>query len=380
MDEAYWDIIAGTLGVLGYMLGGMAGIRKASCQVLALSRNIILKLQKGEIEALLISFLYLLIFVLPMPVSYCLVSGYYKSLDESWLICGIMIVATLYTGVQFTNEWWGQIADFEKNNINNKIQLLGDDYIVSLFEKLCKEVNREDLGIWVSEEEEIEASVITTKIVKKSSGLKKVRKVKGVVISPKCMELPEDELCALLEHEIMHVVNKDDGTLELFREIIRNALMILGLIVICCFMGVAVKIPVIGILLVILVGAFLLVYVILMIIFVCIGERYIWEQMKEIRADRMACEINGVTKAGMLNLLKRLQKENKISLSWIDRIHMKYYRVEPHPCIERRIYLIENYRKWSIEDYFIHTIQAMKWFFTGKGWTGEIYKTEKRVD
>lgn len=255
--------------------------------------------------------------------------------------------ATFYTGVQFTNEWWGQIADFEKNNINNKIQLLGDDYIVSLFEKLCKEVNREDLGIWVSEGEEIEASVITTKIVKKSSGLKKVRKVKGVVISPKCMELPEDELCALLGHEIMHIVNKDDGTLELFRQIIRNVLMILGLIAICCVMGVAVKIPVIGILLVFLVGAFLLVYVILMIFFVCIGERYIWEQMKEIRADR---------------------------------IHMKYYRVEPHPCIERRIYLIENYRKWSIEDYFIHTIQVMKWFFTGKGWTGETYKAEKRVD
>ena len=378
--------LMGILGAIGYLVGAMAGIKR-SIQHVVVSVAWLTSYFHGKdnkelisdnMKTVMISVMQLIVFVVPIPIAYIFVQNLYTE-TEDFGLCLCLILATFGMGINHTKEWWEQIMSVENSElVQGKkatckgIMPAGEDYSTELFDKLCENVGLNGVSLWEIDEKRIGARAVVKKMPLKRGMIRKTMKVTMIQITTGALLLPREELSALLAHELMHIVNGDNGGMEIFRQIIASGIAILGVQVICLIFELVAKIPVVGELLSFGVIIFSLIYMLVVLFLVTIGDRYVWEQIKEIRADRMACEVEGVTREGMVRLLRRLQKEPKTKMDWIDKIHFNYYVVEEHPCLEHRIFLIENYKKWSVLDYYKHVFQVFKWVFTGKGWRGEI--------
>jgi Zn-dependent protease with chaperone function len=107
------------------------------------------------------------------------------------------------------------------------------------------------------------------------------------------------------------------------------------------------------------------------LIYLLYAKNGYWYQIREIRADRQACELLPEVRIGLIKLLNRMQNENVESDEpWYKKLPERYSRWHTHPSLDYRIHLLQNYRKWSYREYIRHFFQTLKWAFTGKGWSG----------
>ncbi|MEB4782132.1 M56 family metallopeptidase [Paenibacillus jamilae] len=188
-----------------------------------------------------------------------------------------------------------------------------------------------------------------------------------------CNKFNPDEVTALMAHELMHIKNKDGGVTSLFRPIS----FIITLLVSYMLFGylgifVVVDIPFVGALIAII-YVLLTIPVILLMIYLMTDMHGFWEQLSEIKADRYSCEIEGVTRDGLISLLtklKRLDDKDLATYKWYEKIVLRYKVRPTHPNLEYRIRLIEHYKRWSVKDYFLLILSTIKWAVTGKGWNG----------
>jgi len=127
---------------------------------------------------------------------------------------------------------------------------------------------------------------------------------------------------------------------------------------------------------------FLIIVMLLMIINLILGnvmcdKRY-WKQIAELKADRLGVSLCDGNKEAFknfwdkTNLIKKeentidnLNKSNKIY-----QYYKRYVENEDHPCIERRLYLINTRKQWEWWEYFEHAIIIRLWRITKKGWNG----------
>ena len=188
-----------------------------------------------------------------------------------------------------------------------------------------------------------------------------------IIITKGVLKLPIEEIMAVLGHEIKHFkvdrikYNKDkkiklDLSLYLIYFII---------IVASAYFSVVSK-------------YFLLVTLIIFIIYVpffiffhiVMTERYLY-QMSELKCDRLACQLPGVTKEGMIKLLTRLEKTQKNYIKkypWYLEIIRRYFLFEDHPNIKYRIKRIKKYCNWNILEFIKVPLHMCFRLITGKGW------------
>jgi Zn-dependent protease with chaperone function len=96
-----------------------------------------------------------------------------------------------------------------------------------------------------------------------------------------------------------------------------------------------------------------------------------WEQIAEIRADRLAINVCKYDKMKFVEFWKEYSKKhNKEETNIIDQFYRRYIKVEGHPSMDRRMELIEKRQSWNWWEYFEHALIILKWRITNKGWNG----------
>ena len=96
-----------------------------------------------------------------------------------------------------------------------------------------------------------------------------------------------------------------------------------------------------------------------------------WEQIAELRADRLAINVCKSNKMIFVEFWKEYWKnQKKEKTNVIDQFYRRYIKVEGHPCMERRMELIEKREKWSWWEYLEHVLVIIRWYVTNRGWNG----------
>lgn len=96
-----------------------------------------------------------------------------------------------------------------------------------------------------------------------------------------------------------------------------------------------------------------------------------WEQIAELRADRLAINVCKCNKKAFVAFWKQYSKnENKKNNNVISQFYRRYIKIEGHPSMKRRMELIEKRDKWNWWEYFEHALIILKWRMTNKGWNG----------
>jgi len=252
---------------------------------------------------------------------------------------------------------------FHKSFINlPKQNNLSTSEINCLINNLCEDAGLRNVKIIIEDDEVINGGAYSPVFGKKELYL-----TKG------CLNLPSEEIAAIVGHEIIHLKNNDGSQLDWIKRFVWFLTTISTLFFMLLTLVIISKIPYMGIILSLILIPFIFIYFIAFLFYSNIDSRRFWSQIQELRADRLACELNGVTKQGVYNLLTRLDREYETNfehLSWYKRIYYRYFPVLDHPCLSHRIELIRNYRKWSLFDYYLHSVIMVKWFILGKGWNG----------
>lgn len=311
----------------------------------------------------------------------------YNFYDTNIIKNGIVVyyIAYFCFGVLITKRSWKHLDNVECS-LNNEIQSIFNlitkksfNYYKDIDTELGKVKSEEDL-INYMKQFCIDAGVdnIPVKLYDEmdiNGGMEynvKTRKPTAIALTKGCLRLNIRMIAAIMGHEIAHLKNKDyrKESLLIFKLYLTGTLIFV--LYLECMDILTYLMPTIGNIISIITFPFILVYFVGMLFYYNVnGKRYLY-QIQEIRADRVGCEMKGVTKDGMLELLYSLKESNCwfYKLKWYKRIYIRYFELVEHPCIDYRIKLIKNYRKWSMIDYFKHALQVIKWFFTGKGWIG----------
>lgn len=190
---------------------------------------------------------------------------------------------------------------------------------------------------------------------------------KEIILTEGALTLPIEEIKAMLGHEILHF--QVDGQISLRKRKILffiSLYFLLGTILFLIFLFRHAN-PLIKLILI-----FLLLFFFFFFIFYSgvMPERYLY-QFSELKCDRLACNLNGVSREGMIALLKRGKSAKKPKERWYLKMVRRYFLFDDHPNISFRIKLIENYRKWSILDYVLLPIHLVKQLMIGKGWNDD---------
>lgn len=188
-----------------------------------------------------------------------------------------------------------------------------------------------------------------------------------IVITKGLLSLPLDEIKAALGHEIMHF--EVDG-LDSDKKKKKRLFVTLYLIYLAFFI-VSMIASMISKYLLLLIVIFLAGYIFVFIFcHVVIAERYLY-QMSELKCDRLACQLPGVTKEGMIKLLTRLEKAQNHNIKkypWYLEIIRRYFLFEDHPNIKYRIKRIKKYCNWNILEFIKVPLHMCFRLITGKGW------------
>lgn len=169
----------------------------------------------------------------------------------------------------------------------------------------------------------------------------------SIFLSRICEDTDFEIVKALIGHELRYIKNRDNNivtSLKLFLTIMSVFSFFIPLFYL--LVDKISKIYIIGPIINIIFALFLLIFVIVFIIFTLINHRY-GPQIQELRADRQACKIEGVSKEKMLELFKtfelELEKKSKEKEpKWYKEIYERYFKEKEHPCLSRRIELISN--------------------------------------
>ncbi|MFC6547681.1 M48 family metalloprotease [Cohnella cellulosilytica] len=193
-----------------------------------------------------------------------------------------------------------------------------------------------------------------------------------VLTTEACEEFSDEELKALVAHELMHIKCKDynfKGTLfsmSVIFTFFSGMLLYVHIIDLIKTYFVYVALVLVLVLPVVMAGFFAV------FIYLLYDKHGYWYQIREMRADRLACELIPEIRLGLLKLLKRMQdKDMDSNTPWYKKLPERYSRWHTHPSLNYRIHLLQNYRKWSYKEYIKHFIQTLKWAISGKGWSGD---------
>lgn len=186
-----------------------------------------------------------------------------------------------------------------------------------------------------------------------------------IIITKGILKLPIEEIKAALAHEIIHfkINEKNSDKVYKIKFFIRLYLIYFFLLII---VGITKKIfPVISIL---CLSIFFIFNFLFIFYHLLIPERYLYH-LQELKCDRLACKLPGVTTGGMISLLSRLQKLQKPKkYIWYQEIIYRYFLFEAHPNIEFRIKSIKKYHNWSILEFIKYPNYMLIRIISGKGW------------
>lgn len=190
---------------------------------------------------------------------------------------------------------------------------------------------------------------------------------KEIILTEGALSLPIEEVKAMLGHELIHF--EVDGKMSLHK---RKILFFISLYVILAFLLLIIFFFRHANSLVKLILIFLFLFFLCYFIFYSgvMPERYLY-QFSELKCDRLACTLNGVSREGMISLLKRGKVSKRKKEKWYLKMARRYFLFDDHPNISFRIKLIENYRKWSILDYILLPTHLIKQLILGKGWNDD---------
>ncbi|MFA5575693.1 MAG: M48 family metalloprotease [Tissierellaceae bacterium] len=361
-------MLAGIMGAICYITGSIVAIMHSIVELKKMFKKIKVfkRIKDRQFQELILdnntddligAVVIFLMFIMPIFVSYVLMYEFYNKAGFNWILF-IYYICLFALGIRWTKIWWHYISE-DKNEYNYSQVPYGE--FRSIVEEMCINAGIYNLEFYFLEVNKIGALAF--------QGSKKRRR--GILFYQPCETLPSDELAALVAYEIAHFKNGDFNKIEKFRRLIGLVLVLVGFYVSMLLLYFLSNIYILDNLIVIIISPIVLVYGIAMVIFFSIDDRRLWKQIQEIRADRIACTYEGVTHEAMINLLTRLKKQGNEKMPWYKALYSKYFKVKEHPCLDRRIYLIKNYKKWLIFDYYVHAWQMFKWFVTGKGWIGE---------
>lgn len=189
-----------------------------------------------------------------------------------------------------------------------------------------------------------------------------------------CGKLTPKELNALIAHELMHIRHWDRGSVQFLRSLLTIQCIVFGMVGFAYLIDVVNNFaPILGFILLFVFLIMLIPYFIIFAYFLFNKHGY-WKQVSEIKADRRACQIEGVTLEGLIALLRRLhalEEKDFREKKWFEKLSYRYNNWHTHPSVEYRIHLIENYRRWSMMDYVFLFMKTIRWAVTGKGWNGQ---------
>ncbi len=365
------DILAGVIGSICYTCGSLVGIVNAITQFITIfkklnitkrikNRSYMELLKDDNMEKTIAALTMLLLFVFPIYVAFLIVNAVYKYTNGNFVICFINSICLFGVGVRWTKTWWEHI----KTEVEQKkpiITFMPDGRFRDIAEKICISANIGYIDLYFIDIIGINAFTFKDKKNKR----------KRIIFTKSCETLSDNEIAALVGHEIAHLKNGDFDIIEKLRRSLGFIIVLAGFAISIIILSLLSQVYIAGIILTIVIVPVIIIYEVAMLIFFSIDDRRLWKQIQEIRADRVACTFEGVTQIDMISLLKKIKEQNNEKIAWYNKIYIKYFKVMEHPCLERRIYLIEKYKKWSILDYYLHAGQMFKWFITCKGWIGE---------
>ncbi len=96
-----------------------------------------------------------------------------------------------------------------------------------------------------------------------------------------------------------------------------------------------------------------------------------WEQIAELRADRLAINVCQYNINSFIEFWRNNSKNKRNEkTNIIDQYYRRYIKIEGHPTMERRLKLMEKRKKWKWWEYFEHALIIIKWRITNRGWNG----------
>ncbi len=189
-----------------------------------------------------------------------------------------------------------------------------------------------------------------------------------IVITKGCFTLSIEEMKAMIAHEIIHLTMNEKMPLAKRKK----RIFILLYLIFFSFIPLAVCIkhfaPTYKILFLLLLFLFLFYF---LFFHVVMPERYLY-QLEELKCDRLACTLEGVTQEAMLSLLKKLKTLVFLPQEpYYLKIIRRYLLLEDHPNMRFRIQQIQHYHAWSIRDYLKLPLHLIKQLCLGKGWNDD---------
>lgn len=361
----YLDIFLGLLAGLSMLAGSSA----AFMYTLEIINYQIKKEQyKSLIEMLPIAS----IFIIQIIFGYSLYSHNYINCREGVFQYTTLIIMLFLVGIKITRLLWLLLKAVDYETRELEMPKAMDTLLHTLSSDAKAKKIIEDTTDFLCNRNGIKKPELM--VCSELPGIAFVDPRKGnMYVHEECSHMESDVLTALVGHELIHWKCKDDTLRIIF---VDSAIQIAFIVLFAFFVKLTEImfdiLPLLGAILGLLIIPLMLILLFILIVPSSMETVRYWWQVKELRADRLACELNGVSESGMVKLLRLLRSYNPVGVNkrWHDKIHTRYFKKAPHPSINRRIFLIENYRKWSISDYFIHGFIMSKWFFTGKGWNG----------
>ncbi len=190
-----------------------------------------------------------------------------------------------------------------------------------------------------------------------------------------CMKMSWEKLSAVLGHELVHIMRKNNTNMDKLRRTLGGT-VIFFIPVVSMYIAYTLELytsNILGTLLMLTSALISLVSFLYMVIYFSFDSRRFWLQIDEIYCDRKACDLPDVKPEYMADALREISSdmENYPKQKWYDRLYISYYMILEHPCIKYRIKLMDNYRKWSMFEYIRHFNVMFLWLITGRGWIGE---------
>lgn len=260
----------------------------------------------------------------------------------------------------------------QKIEIQDEFQL---KLLEDIFYEMCEKIGVENIEVVLGRNEIENAAAY----VEKNKVPKIVLEEKLLLILEKISNYDFDTYSSYVKfffaHELVHVKYKDPMK-------IKNRARLSALVWLVIIYGTLLGMP---LLLGKLMNNFImtLLYLIIMIVIVLFiditSDKRYWEQVAELRADKLGLKFSGLPKAMYVNLweneLGKLDEERKTS-DTIDSKNILFRYVKrnigefSHPSWKCRIENIMRKTNWGIKDYIIHAIRIRRWKIQRKGWNG----------
>lgn len=173
----------------------------------------------------------------------------------------------------------------------------------------------------------------------------------------------KDILLITIAHELGHIYYKDFSKVRkrlkiaLSIQLLLNILLLLGVMI-------SIRVPLIAIII-------LLFFLIESALGKIMCDVRYWEQIAELRADRLAIQVCKGNKIAFIDFWKQYSKNGlNENTNIISQFYRRYVKIEGHPSMKRRMELLEKRDRWYWWEYFEHALIIARWRITNKGWNG----------